>query len=99
MTLDGLMTTAVAAGLRVPVRVIPRASRTSIDGVRDGRLLIRVTAPPVDRAANDAVVETLAHVLDLPRAAVRIVSGDTSKNKVVEIAGMSQALFMSRFPG
>ena len=91
MTLDGLVTTAVTGGLRVPVRVIPRAPRTSIDGVRDGRLLIRVTAPPVDRAANDAVIDTLARALHLPRVAIRIVSGETSRNKIVEIVGVDDA--------
>jgi uncharacterized protein len=97
VTLDGLVTTAVTGGLQVPVRVIPRSPRTSIDGVRDGRLLIRVTAPPVDRAANDAVVETLARALDLPRAAIRIVSGERSRNKIVEITGLDGNDLGSRF--
>jgi uncharacterized protein YggU (UPF0235/DUF167 family) len=75
-----------SAGTRVDVRVVPRASRTSIDGVRDGRLLVRVTAAPVDRAANDAAVLVVARALDLPPTAVRIVSGHTNKNKVIEIS-------------
>lgn len=75
-----------SAGARVDVRVVPRASRTTIDGVRDGRLLVRVTAPPVDRAANDAAVLVVARALDLPATAVRIVSGHTNKNKVIEIS-------------
>ena len=78
--------TPASAGTRVDVRVVPRAPRTSIDGVRDGRLLVRVTAAPVDRAANDAAVLVVARALDLPPSAVRIVSGHTNKNKVIEIS-------------
>ena len=80
-----LRVTATPAGARIDVRVMPRASRTTVDGVRDGRLLVRVTAPPVDRAANDAAVVAVARALDLAPGAVRIVSGHTSRNKVVEV--------------
>ena len=67
---------------------MPRSSNNGIGGIRDGRLLVRVTAAPVDGAANDAVVATIAAALDLPRRAVRIVSGGTSRNKIVEITGL-----------
>ena len=49
---------------RVEVRVIPRSPRTAVDGIRDGRVVVRVNAPPVDGAANDAVVAALAEALD-----------------------------------
>ena len=68
------MTLAVVTtptGVRIDLRVIPKSPRTKIDGVRDGRLLVRVTAPPVDDAANDAVVETLARMLDVPKRSIR----------------------------
>jgi uncharacterized protein (TIGR00251 family) len=78
---------ATTHGVRVELRVIPRSPRTTVDGVRDGRVVLRVTAPPVDQAANDAVVAALADVLDTPRRAIRIVSGQTSRNKAVEIEG------------
>ena len=80
---------ARAAGSRLAVRVIPRARKTAVDGVRDGRLLIRVAAPPVDRAANEALVALLAGILSVPRRAVRIVSGDTSRNKTIDIDGLT----------
>jgi uncharacterized protein len=86
VTASTLPLTATATGTRFDVRVMPRASRTSIDGVRDGRLLVRVTAPPVDRAANEAAVLVLARALDVPPAVVRISSGQTQRNKTVEIA-------------
>jgi len=95
------MTLAVVttpSGVRIDLRVIPRSPRTEIDGVRDGRLLLRVTAPPVDDAANDAVVETLARVLDVPKRSIRIVKGTTSRNKTVEVAGMSGAAVLARLP-
>ena len=97
------MTAALAVittstGVRIDLRVIPKSSRTKIDGVRDGRLLVRVTAPPVDDAANEAVVETLARVLDVPRRSIRIVSGATARNKTVEVAGMSRPAVLARLP-
>ena len=95
------MTLAVVttpSGVRIDLRVIPRSPRTEIDGVRDGRLLLRVTAPPVDDAANDAVVETLARVLDVPKRSIRIVKGTTARNKTVEVAGMTGAAVLARLP-
>ena len=75
--------------VRLDLRVIPRSSRAGLDGVRDGRLVVRVTAPPVDDAANDAVVELMAGALRVPKRAVRIVAGTTSRSKTVEIAGVT----------
>ncbi|MBW8861369.1 MAG: DUF167 domain-containing protein, partial [Acidobacteria bacterium] len=51
------MITATAAGVELTVRVIPRARKTEISGERDGALVVRVAAPPVEGAANDALVE------------------------------------------
>lgn len=79
---------ASAHGVRVDIRVVPRSPRTGVDGVRDGRLLVRVTAPPVDSAANEAVVAVLADVLDVAKRSVRLVSGAATRNKVVEVDGV-----------
>jgi uncharacterized protein (TIGR00251 family) len=81
--------TAVAAGVRIAIRVMPRSSRTGIEGVRDGRLVIRITAPPVDGAANDAAIAVLAGRLQVPRSACRITAGGTSRNKTVEISSLT----------
>ena len=58
-------------------------------GWRDGTLLVKVTAPPVDSAANAAVVDLLSSALDLPKRAIRIVRGETSRTKQVEIDGLT----------
>ena len=79
---------AVAIG-RLDIRVMPRSSRSGLVGVRDGRLVVRVTAAPVDDAANTAVIATLAEALALPRRDVRIVAGAASRNKTIEVRGLS----------
>jgi hypothetical protein len=82
---------ATTTGVRLEVRVTPRSSKTGLDGVRDGRLVVRVNAPPVDDAANAAVVATLAKILGVPKRAVHIVAGQTGRNKSIEIGGVSLA--------
>jgi hypothetical protein len=80
-----LQVTATATGTRLEIRVMPRAPRQKLDGIRDGRLIVRVTAAPVDDAANDAVITLLAKTLELPRSALRITAGQTRRNKTIEI--------------
>ncbi len=77
------------AGVEIDVHVIPRASKTTIAGERDGRLLVRLSAPPVDGAANDALVEFFSKLFACPKRAVRIVSGDKNRSKRVAIDGLS----------
>ena len=90
---------AVLGGVRIEARVTPRASRTSIEGIRCGRVLVRVTAPPVDSAANDAVVALMAGVLDVPKRAVRVVAGGTARNKVIEVDGVTVRDALTRITG
>lgn len=82
---------AVPNGVRIDVRVMPRASRAAVGGIRDGRLVVRVTAPPVDGAANEAVVDAVAAFFDVARRAVCITAGETGRNKTVEITGLTEA--------
>ena len=77
--------------MTIDVRVIPRARKTESSGDRDGVFVIRLAAPPVDGAANDALIEFLAHTLNVRRRAVRIVSGERSRRKRVEIEGVTRA--------
>ncbi len=67
------------------VRVTPRASADSVGGERDGALLVRVTAPPVENAANDATVALLAKALGLPRSAVRLERGAAARGKRISV--------------
>ena len=76
---------------RINVRVQPRASRNEITGFdAEGVLRVRVTAPPADGQANDAVERAMAEALGLGRTAVQIVRGATARSKVVEVEGLSE---------
>jgi len=79
----------VAGGVRLRLRVQPRASRTELAGVHGDQLRVRLAAPPVDGAANAALIEFLADALHLPRRDIRIVSGQTGRRKRVTIGGMT----------
>ena len=72
------------------VRVAPRSSRDSIEGEFQGALKVRLTAPPVDDRANEALRRLLAERLKVPVSAVRIVAGEKSRTKRVAIAGVSR---------
>jgi uncharacterized protein len=77
---------------RLSIRAQPKSSRSQILGWQaDGTLKIAITAPPVDGAANEAIVELLASVLGVPKRAVAIARGQTGRNKLVDIEGMSEA--------
>jgi len=73
-----------------PVRVQPRASRDHIAGVIDGALKVRLCAPALENRANEALVEFLAAILKTAKSAVRIRSGEQSRNKRVEIFGVTR---------
>jgi uncharacterized protein len=77
--------------VRVSVHVQPRASRSEIVGLHGAALKVRLQAPPVEGAANDALVALFAERLGVPRRSVRVVAGATSRGKVVEIVGTTEA--------
>ena len=79
-------------GLLVAVRVQPRAAREQIVGEVDGRLRVRLTAPPVDDAANEALVVAVARWLGVTRAQVGLVSGARSREKRVLVRGDAPTL-------
>lgn len=81
--------TASGGGVQFAVRVIPRADRSIVAGVRDGALLVRLAAPPVDGAGNEALVAFIADLLDRPRRDVNIVAGQKSRNKRVRVGGLT----------
>ncbi len=74
-----------------PVRVVPRSSRTELAGVTDGVLRVRLSAPPVEGAANRALIRFLAKRLDVAPYQVEIVAGAGSRNKLIAVEGLAAA--------
>ena len=90
----------MAGAVVLAVHVSPRASRSGIDGVdAEGCLRVRVTAPPVEGAANDALVALLAAELGIRRSAVLVVSGATGRHKRVRVEEADVAGLLARWPG
>lgn len=77
--------------VRIRLYIQPRASRTEITGSHGDALRIRIAAPPVDGAANDELVRFLAKTLRVPGSAVRLIHGQSGRNKTVEISGIDAA--------
>ena len=91
-----LTVTEQHGAVRFSVRVQPRSSRLGIIGLHGTSLKICVHAPPVDGAANDEVIKVLANALEVPRHDIRIVSGEASRNKMVEVNGINSATLHGR---
>ena len=83
-------------GALIAVKVIARASSSAVAGIRDGALLVRLTAAPVDGAANAELLEVIASALGVPKRAITIRSGETSRRKTLLIAGMSAAAVLTK---
>lgn len=77
-------------GVEISVRVIPRARRSELAGERHGELLIRLAAPPVDGAANQALIAFLSEQLDCPQRTIALVGGQASRSKRLTIEGISE---------
>jgi uncharacterized protein len=71
------------------IRVQPRAKRSEVAGERGGAVVIRVSAPPVDGKANEAACRLIAERVGVPKSAVRVVRGESSRDKLVRIDGLS----------
>ena len=85
------MITEVEGGVVLEIRVVPRAGRSGIAGTRDGALLVRLAAAPVDGAANAELVSVVAEAFGVARRQVAIVSGERSRQKRVRVAGLTVA--------
>jgi uncharacterized protein (TIGR00251 family) len=79
------------AGTYIAIKVQPRASKNEIGPTFGDELKIKVTAPPVDAAANQALLELIAETLDCAKSKVQLAKGQTSRHKVVFVAGLSAA--------
>jgi len=82
--------------VRVTVRAKPRASHSRIARVDGLKVEVALAAPPVDGAANEALLELFAHALAISKSSLRLVLGQTGKQKVVEITGLSEAEVTAR---
>ncbi len=80
-----------ASGATFMVRVHPRAKKNAIAGVIGDALKLSLTAPPVEGRANEAAIAFLADILRLPRASISIAAGQSSRNKLIRVAGISAA--------
>jgi uncharacterized protein len=80
-----------AHGATFKVRVHPRAKKNAITGEVGEALKLALTSPPVDGRANDACVAFFAELLNVPRSSVTIAAGQTSRNKLIRVAGMTAA--------
>ena len=78
-----------ADGVSFEVRVQPRSSKAEINGVHDGALRVRLTAPPVDGAANRQCIELFSRKMKVPKRAIRIASGASARRKRLKVLGMS----------
>jgi len=78
-----------AAGVTFAVKVHPRARKNAITGESGDALKLSLTSPPVEGRANDACIEFFAKLLKVPRSSVTIASGQSSRNKVIRVAGIS----------
>ncbi len=81
-------------GIRIEVKVQPRSSRNQIAGEQDGALKVKLTAPPVEGEANQALVDFLSHFLKLPRKNITLLRGETSRNKLIEIKAIAKEEFL-----
>ena len=84
-----MIVTEANGSVRFSVRVQPRASKTEIAGLYGDALKIRLSAPPVDGAANEELVEFLARIFRVSRRDVTILAGEGSRSKIVEIRGVT----------
>jgi uncharacterized protein len=86
-----VMITSSPDGILLEIRVIPRARKSAIAGIRNNAILVRLNAPPVDGAANAELVRLLADMLGIAQRNVQIVSGEQSRGKRVRITGRTVA--------
>ena len=87
---------AQSDGVLLSLKVHPRASRDEIGEPLGAELRVKVTAPPVESAANEAVIRLLAGALDIPRNRLALVRGGTSRHKIVKVLGLSEAQVLAK---
>jgi uncharacterized protein len=97
--MDDFKVRETASGLEFQLHVLPRAKRSELAGVHNGALKLRITAPPVDDAANRAIVEFFSRLLGIPKSSIQILAGAKSRNKNVQIKGLDLSRFLDAVSG
>jgi uncharacterized protein (TIGR00251 family) len=87
-SLDGLLVKESEGFCTFAVRLTPRSARNRIIGVKDGKLLLKIQAPPVEGEANECVIEFLAELLDISKNDVQLFKGHHSREKVLKVIGL-----------
>lgn len=82
---------SLGSGSRLTLHIQPRGSRNAVEGLHGDALKVRLTAPPVDGAANEALIRFLAEMLGCSRSALTLTSGATSRRKTIEVTGLDPA--------
>jgi uncharacterized protein (TIGR00251 family) len=80
----------------IPIRAVPRSGRSALDGVVEGALRVRIAAPPVEGAANKALIAFLAEVLGVPKRDLTITTGEHGRRKLVCVQGLSGEMVRQR---
>jgi uncharacterized protein len=83
-------------GIRISVRVTPRASKNMVVGRRGDSLAVKLTSPPVEGRANRDLVKFLAKMLGVSTSSVSIVKGETSRNKILFVAGLDSRMALTK---
>ena len=85
-------------GLDLHVRVVPRAAKNEFQGLHDNALKIRLTTPPVDGKANQALIKFLSKTLKVPQRQITLVRGEIARQKTLRITGLTQEQLLERIP-
>ena len=96
MICEGLLVRETADGLEVRLHVQPRAKRCEISGMHGGALKVKVMAPPIDDAANKAVLDFFSGLLGISKSSLRILAGLKSRDKILQVKGVSRNRFLER---
>ena len=85
-------------GVRFTVRLTPRGGLDRVDGIAEGSLKARVAAPPIDGGANRALIRLLSRELGVPLGAIRLLAGESGRNKLIAVDGLTREAILERWP-
>jgi len=92
---EGLQVSETSGGLTVRLHVLPRAKRGELAGLHNGALKVKVMAPPVENAANRAIIDFFSELLGISKSNLKILAGTKSREKLLQIKGLSIVDFMN----